>query len=371
MGSAARKGGLVNFSDQLGDRQYISQFGTDPVGIVVHKGGILADADANAVQVKMTTIDGLTTIFNRSAAHTETGVYETIPLSSETARPGLYLMRWDYSIDGVPQFFQGVLEVGESSPAYDALDIGMRGIVESSWLRFADLFDSPEGGPHLQVYFQARFTRGRMAQLLQVALNKLNTMAQPHMTYSLEQQNQFPFAQWGGLLDMALYIEAIKHLVRSYTEQPAVEGVTTARLDRRDYMERWMRVLEIEQRDFESMSETFKIAHMGLGRPRVLVSGGVYGNFGPTRLPGNAVARPRYWASFYALLLIVGMAVASLGCGLGSRISPTTSGRGLTSLVVQTPAGLGHSRSFPQRGTASASCSKCGTPSTSSPIRIV
>lgn len=289
----------TTFGDQLGERQFVSQYGTDPVGIIIRKAGVLTDADGNAVQVKMTSLDGVTVIFDRAATHTGDGTYETILAPAETQRPGLYLLRFDYAIDGAPEFFQGVLEVGEASPAYDALDIGMRGIVESAWIRFADLFDSPDGGPHLQVYFQSRFTRGRMAQLLQVALDKLNTIAQPHTTYSLEQQNQFPFAQWGGVLDMALYIEAIKHLIRSYTEQPSVEGVTTARLDRRDYMERWMRVLEIEQREFDRMLENFKMSHMGLGRPRVLVSGGVYGNYGPTRLPGVAAARPRYWARFY------------------------------------------------------------------------
>lgn len=283
------------FGDQLGERAYVSQYGTDPVGIRVHKAGVLADADGNNVTVKMTSLDGGTTVFNRAATRTALGEYETILLSSETASPGLYLLRWDYALDGTPAHFQGVLEVGESSPDYDALDIGMRGIVESAWVRFADLFDSPDGGPHLKVYFQARFTRGRMAQLLQIALGKLNTIAQPHQTYGLHNQNQFPYAQWGPLLDQALYIEAIKHLIRSYTEQPEVMGITTARLDRRDYMDRWMRVLEMEMGDFKNQLDVFKMAHMGLGRPAILISGGVYGNWGPERIPGVMAARPRYW----------------------------------------------------------------------------
>jgi hypothetical protein len=173
----------------------------------------------------------------------------------------------------------------------------MKGVVEAVWLRFADLFDSPTGGPHLQVYFQTRWNRGRIAQLLQIAMQKLNLMAQPHMTYAVD--DKFPLTQWGGLLDELTYIEALKHLIRSYAEQPMAEGVAVSRMDRRDYMQRWQEVLALETEDARPMTENFKIAHMGLSKPRVLASGGVYGNYGPTRIAGSAAARPRYWARFY------------------------------------------------------------------------
>lgn len=291
-----------SFSDTLGERQYASQYGTPTVGFVVHASGEPTDADSNLVTVRMETLDATTVLFERTADHPATGVYETTLLSSETQSPGIYKVTWSYHVGGTAQTFIGVIEVGESSSAYDALDDGMKMVVESVWLRFADLFDSPDGGPHLQVYFQSRFGRGRMAQLLSIALNRLNVISQPHMTYSLvgpPDGKQFPLAQWGGLLDSATYIEALKHLIRSYVEQPEAMGVNLARLDRRDYMDRWQRVLDMEMKDFESAKETFKMAHMGLGRPRVLVSGGVYGTFGPTRLSHSAAARPRYGMAFH------------------------------------------------------------------------
>lgn len=292
----------TTFSESLGERTYASQYGQPTVGFIVHQGGVPADADGNNVTARMETLDGVTVIFDRAVDHPATGTYETTLLSSETAAPGLYKVTWSYALDGTPQEFVTLLEVGESSPAYDRLDDGMKAVVESAWMRFADLFDSPEGGPHLQVYFQSRFGRGRMAQLLGVALGRLNTVAQPHTTYSLvgpPEGKQFPIAQWGGLLDQALYIEAIKHLIRSYVEQPEAVGVNVARLDRRDYMSRWQTILEMEREDFASQMEVFKMAHMGLGRGRVLVSGGVYGTYGPTRLSHSAAARPRYYARFH------------------------------------------------------------------------
>lgn len=296
----------MTFSEDLGNRQYVSQFGTDAIGIEVHKAGALADADANEVTVRMTTLDYSadpvvgSIIFERSALHPATGVYETILASAETATPGLYLTTFSYELDGAPIAVTGIVEIGRASPYYDSLDIGMKGIVESAWLRFADLFDSPNGGPHLQVYFQARFDRNRMAQLLRLAVGRLNTVAQPHSTYTVDDpSNLFPISTWGALLEHALYIETIKHLRRSYVEQPEAVNVTVARQDRRDYLARWGEILRDEEADLKGELDTFKIANMGLGRPRVLVSGGVFGNFGPTRLPGSAAARPRYWSQWY------------------------------------------------------------------------
>lgn len=292
----------MTFSEDLGARQYVSQYGTDAIGIEVRKAGVLADADANEVTVRMTTLDYVadppagSIVFERAALHPATGVYETILSSAETAVPALYLTTFTYEVDGAPMAVTGVVEVGRAAPAYDHLDVGMKGVVESAWLRFADLFDSPTGGPHLQVYFQARFDRNRMAQLLRIAVGRLNTVAQPHSTYTVDDpSNLFPVSTWGALLEHALYVEAIKHLRRSYVEQPLAENINVARQDRRDYLSRWGEILADEEVDLKNELDTFKIANMGLGRPRVLVSGGVFGNFGPTRLPGSAAARPRYW----------------------------------------------------------------------------
>lgn len=293
----------MSFTDTLGESEYVGQYAIKTLGFVVHKAGVPADADADAVTVTMDTPDGSRVLFAVPADHPATGTYEVTLSSADTSTPGMYRLTWVYAIDGVAQSFVGLVEVGESSAAYDRLPEAMQGVVESAWIRFADLFDSPAGGPNLQTYFQTRFGRGRMAQLLQIALGRLNTIAQPYTTYTLDGQGgaAFPIGQWGGLLDQALYIEALKHLIRSYVEQPEAVGVTVARMDRRDYMNRWQAVLDMEQQDFRQQLEVFKIRHMGFGSPRVLVSGGVFGSYAPTRMAGSAAARPRMWSRFYAV----------------------------------------------------------------------
>ena len=167
-----------------------------------------------------------------------------------------------------------------------------------------DGFDSPYGGPNLQIWFQSKFGRGRIAQLLRQTIQHLNTVGQPIDTYTVDGVNgpEFPVTgmnNWSGLLNTSLTIEVYKQLMRAYVEDPDIQGDVKARLTRRDYLQRWGQMLEIEREEYKDALDNFKITQMFAGSPRVLVSGGVYGNFGPTRLAGNAAARPRYWSRWY------------------------------------------------------------------------
>ena len=301
------------------DRQYISQNATDTVGLAISIAGVPGDADGNYVTITMVNENTNTQVFQRGADHPGTGLYETQLLPAESAQVGPVTFIWTYDLDTVAQEYRTYAYVGESAPAYDALNPLMKDIVDAVWMRFADLFDSPDGGPNLQTYFQSNYSRGRVAQLLRVAVGLLNTTAQPHQTYTIEDGTGgglFPVAQWGPLLESALYVECIKHLRRSYVEQPAVIGAAgITRLDRRDYMDRWGEVLRDEQVTLRQQLEVFKVANMNLGRPKVLVSGGVFGRFGPTRVAGSIAARPRYWTRFYAWV------IGPMGLGLLKLIS--------------------------------------------------
>jgi hypothetical protein len=283
------------------DPQYISQYSPAVLGLVIHVGGNPGDPDGQSVQVTMANSDTGALILDRAATRTAVGQYEITLTSDESSVPGPYTLTWRYAISGTNDTYMTAILIGTADPAYDVLSDDMKLVVDHVWVRFADLFDSPNGGPHLQTYFQQHFGRGRIAQLMGVALRSLNTRMQPAQSFTLDGIGGalFPSRDWGSVLEQATLVEVIKHLRLSYVEQPMLQGGEVTRHDRRDYMDRWSMILSDEQEQLRQQMETMKIRFMGLGRPAVLVSGGAYGRYGPTRFAGSVAARPRYWARFY------------------------------------------------------------------------
>lgn len=290
--------GLIDWRE----RQYLSQFSQPPLGFTVYIGGQPADPDASSMTARLLheNPDGTSTLVNTyTATREQAGVYQVTPSSADTQHPGYADLEWLYSVSGQPQQYMSYLEIGPASPSYDMLPLAMQDFLnEQVWVRFADLFDSAGGGPNLQSYFQAHWSRGRAAQLMGIALQKINAAAQPWSNYTLDGNGgpQYPVQFWGGLLASYTYVEGVKQLIRAYTEQPAFQGPPIARQDRRDYADRWREALKDEQAELKSMLDVFKIRHVMNGSPRVLVSGGTYGRYAPTRIAGSVAARPRMWA---------------------------------------------------------------------------
>jgi len=283
------------------DRQYVSQYAVDVVGLKILQNQVPIDAD-NGVTLTMINENTGNEVFSRLADHNDVGDYSSAFNSVETSIPGSYTLAWTYLLGGQNEYYESGIEVGPASPAYDPLVPEMKAIVEHVIIRIADTIDSPGGGPNLTTYVQSKFGRGRVAELMRIALGRLNTIAQPFSTYTVDGDGgaTFPYAQWGPLLESMTWIETLKHLIRSYTEQPQFIGSgNISRLDRRDYIDRWRQVLVDEEQAAKSQLDVFKISQMGLGRPAVLISGGVYGRYGPTRMAGSVAARPRYWTRFY------------------------------------------------------------------------
>ncbi len=261
---------------------------TDPDGDVYWEIANISDYHAAPVVVIAESQDRLATRESLGRFSIEVG-------PSVSGRSGLYSIAWVFEVGGVERVENTYFEVSTSAPYWDALSADYKALVESVWNRLEDCFDSPDGGPYLSTLYQSQFGRNRVAHLMSVALGKINLRAQPHQTYTLEGPKLFPLGTWGGLLEQMTLVETIKHLMRSYVEQPEVIGSTVARVERRDYLQRWQSILDIETRDLDSMLDHFKMAHMGFSSPSVLVSGGSYGRIGPSR---SASGRPRFVTRF-------------------------------------------------------------------------
>lgn len=286
------------------ERRYFGRNTVQVVGLslIDADGSTPIDADGDVTFTYLReNQDGTTTqVLQSTASHPSTGLYELTLSAEDTSVVANYRGVWSYELNATEETYTVYTVVGESNPAYDQLPEAFRELVDHVWIRFADLFDSPAGGPHLQTYYQAHWSRGRMAQLMGMALRRLNVISQPYQTHTIDGVGGavFPIAQWGGLLELLTYIEALKHLRRSYLEQPTFVGGNVTRLDRTEYWQRWGELLREAEEDLKGAQDTFKIAFMMMGTPQVLVSGGVYGRFGPTRIAGSVAARPRYWTRF-------------------------------------------------------------------------
>jgi hypothetical protein len=289
------------------ERQYVSQYSMPDLNLQVYVAGQPADPDSSSVtaQLALQNPDG-TVVPGSSftAARQGPGAYQVVLSSNDTASPSNAELVWRYLIGGAAQQYASLIVIGPANQWYDNLGDPMKELVEFCWIRFADLCDSPAGGPNIIAtpYFQAHWSRGRAAQLMMIALQKLNGISQPWSNYTADGQGGplFPVQLWGGLLGQYTYVEMVKHLIRSYTEQPAIMGSgSITRLERRDYADRWRLVLRDEEAELKSLLDMFKIRHMMLGNPRVLVSGGTYGRYAPTRIAGSVAARPRMWARWY------------------------------------------------------------------------
>ncbi len=185
--------------------------------------------------------------------------------------PGLYRGRArftlpDSTIRSTPLEFESV-----DLMAAPAAVGTMEHIVDRAWMKLEDCFDSELGGPWLRDKTMAIFDREKMEFLVPDAIYYINNEYQPATNYTEE---SFPFTNHHPLLTQALLVESIYHLIRSYVEVPQPAGAgAISYLDRRDYMTRWLQILQIEEPKLLKMLDLFKRDLLGFGQSAILVGG--------------------------------------------------------------------------------------------------
>ena len=139
--------------------------------------------------------------------------------------------------------------------------------VDVTWMMLEDCFDSEEGGPYLRDATLRYFNKQKVKDLADQALMAIN-LKPPVSAFT---QDSFPYGTARPLLAKAMLIQAIKHLMRSYVEQPLVDGGGVAYLDRRDYLNRWQVIYQQELDEFGHWLALFKRGYYEFGSASILV----------------------------------------------------------------------------------------------------
>lgn len=153
----------------------------------------------------------------------------------------------------------------------DPLEISTTDIdktIDLTWMMLEDCFDSDLGGPYLRDVTLANFDKKKLALLTDNALMAIN-LKPPAQDFTVD---SFPYTQGRALLAKSLLIEAIKHLMRSYVEQPNVVGAgQISYFDRRDYRDRWQAMYQIEMEEFKHWLALWKRGFWNFGSGSLLI----------------------------------------------------------------------------------------------------
>lgn len=140
------------------------------------------------------------------------------------------------------------------------------------WRRLEDLFDAEDEGPWLRDMTLNYFSKDKMPEFVNDALFEINNANPPTdvvldgFFHDGQETTDSP------LLVQAVYMAVLRHLIRSYTEQPNPQGAPFGYLDRRDYAQRWMEVYQLEEQVFKRWLALWKRKFLQLGHSKVLVS---------------------------------------------------------------------------------------------------
>lgn len=162
-------------------------------------------------------------------------------------------------------------------------------IADAVWLLLEDCFDSEYGGPWLRDMTLRYFDKRKIPALIDDALMEIN-MTPPMTTLTII---DFTTPVVTGNLDIdgpdpdmtiiaqGTLLATIRHLMRSYVEQPAPQGANVVYEDRRDYLQRWQIIYDIELERYTRWLALWKRQFLGLGKSAVLISSKAGRLYGP------------------------------------------------------------------------------------------
>lgn len=282
----------------------ISQYSQDQIGVAVVEGNTYTDADAGVTVTITRESDSVAVVNAATADHDDTGLYSyTLTLTTVTGTKDKYQATWAWQINGDDRIFTYEFEVVSPQPFFDSLNADQKQLVDNVYHAVSDLFDSTVGGPYLWELPQSAFSFETVARLMVVdAITYINFASPkafiPPFQFGATADKPFPIG-WYGLVERATKYHLFLHLATSYIEIPEAVGVNVARLDRRDYYQRWMTRADHEKEELDHMVKMLKRdMRFGVKSRSLLLAGGIF----PVSYLNPARPRwPYVLSRFYAL----------------------------------------------------------------------
>lgn len=199
----------------------------------------------------------------------EDGLGQFVVPTNITDVPGEYLCRAQFTLtDGTVRSV--IVDFDVIDPFEDVGTSPGDGAVDQAWRMLEDLFDSELGGPWLRDMTKARFDKSKVRNIIPQVLLEIN-YTQPQTGYN---EDSFPYTVNDGtaLFAQGLLVATIRHLMRSYTEQPDVMNSPVGFLDRKRYTQAWKFIYDIEEAKFEKWLWGWKLYIFRAGTGSLLIS---------------------------------------------------------------------------------------------------
>lgn len=150
-------------------------------------------------------------------------------------------------------------------------------VANDAWEKFEDCFDGEEEGPWLRDMTLNVFNKKKMENFIDDALTDINyqnpttSLGVENFVHKGEKEGEFVFTDIS-ILTTGVMLQIIRHLIRSYVEQPNPVGAQIAWQDRRDYLQRWKEVYAVEREQYLRILALYKRQYLGLGTLKSIVS---------------------------------------------------------------------------------------------------
>ena len=210
----------------------------------------------------------------------------------QTDRLGHYIAVATFElVDGTTKSTRVDFEVFDP---FEIIDTPVRVIADGVWTKLEDCFDAEQEGPWVQDVTMNFFREEKMEKFINDALFDINYQNPPtDLTIdSFVNTNNTPTNNYP-LLVQGVFIQVLRHIMRSYVEQPMPTGVQVAWQDRRDYLQRWETMHTLEKNQYDRWVALYKRGFLELGHSKLLVAAKA-GRLIPAPMRARSVGRG-YW----------------------------------------------------------------------------